>query len=583
MSALSERLLLLALTTVLFVTSFTPHLGGLAFSLLQFTMLGEAVQRFLNWKTKDIERLALSAGIGFATLPLAVAVCHSGCAVWIVSVYIITTLLLLVSKPQPPEIRLRIDVPSLSMYFAVLGVTLIATYLLRSWVLYPVLGVLITILIFVNYKKPSELLHILTIMYIFITVSTHRYMTAIFAEMFNLPMEVAIGEGHKLFFGYVASIYIMQFYNVSVLTSLSILFYQSILLYYALSMIFNSFIKKILVSLILTKYGFPISATFGLLALSFMLKEKRRNAILALLLSLLYGTRGLILAGLPLFLSLRKDWRTTLFAGLTLILSLLLLNKYILNYFNILNSFASSFTLDIDHIIKVLITFFTRERLQPNIDFYIMVAALSIPTVLSLALVIQNDKKIRIFSLSSIALFMLFIIFFLITRSIFENFASDIPYYFLYSASLLGFLALALYRQETTKRLALPLVVLLFIALIPKYFHVAYYENTFMNIPEYISLLVTLRNMFTDGTLLYDYGSYSYSALIRPYGNSIMVAEWASADRYLSMERPIYYIGSENITTLRMFYYLPHVQRSWQLVLKNKIIDAGTYCVFILR
>jgi hypothetical protein len=32
-----------------------------------------------------------------------------------------------------------------------------------------------------------------------------------------------------------------------------------------------------------------------------------------------------------------------------------------------------------------------------------------------------------------------------------------------------------------------------------------------------------------------------------------------------------------------MYYYLPHVQKSWIDVLRNKIIDSGQYAVFLLK
>jgi hypothetical protein len=88
--------------------------------------------------------------------------------------------------------------------------------------------------------------------------------------------------------------------------------------------------------------------------------------------------------------------------------------------------------------------------------------------------------------------------------------------------------------------------------------------------------------VYVKGTLLYDYGSYPYRYNLAKY-DAIMVAEWATSDRYLSQKGPIIYLGSPAIANYPMYFYLPHVQKSWLNALRNKIIDSDQYAVFLLK
>jgi hypothetical protein len=164
----------------------------------------------------------------------------------------------------------------------------------------------------------------------------------------------------------------------------------------------------------------------------------------------------------------------------------------------------------------------------------------------------------------------------------FENFASDIPYYFLYPSSFLAILILSKVLNRKFHKLFLLLIVFFFIASVPKFFYQPFYESIFTKYVNYFSLLVVFDKVYVKGTLLYDYGSFPFSAYLATY-KATMTAEWASSSNYLSQKGPIFYLGSPDIANRPMYFYLPHVQKSWLNVLRNKIIDSDQYAVFLLK
>ncbi len=259
-----------------------------------------------------------------------------------------------------------------------------------------------------------------------------------------------------------------------------------------------------------------------------------------------------------------------------------LLGRYVENYIKILSAFGRYIQLDLAFIIEIIVNFFTRYRLQPQLDFFILVIAYTLPIILSLFFIRQRNREIIILFISIVILFIMFGIIMLFRLSIFENYASDMPYYFLYPSSFLAIVILFKVANRTFHKLFILLVVFFFIALVPKFYYQHFYESTFMNYFNYGSFLVVFEKVYAGGTLFYDYGSYPYRYNLAKY-DAIMVAEWATSDRYLSQKGPIFYIGSPAIANYPMYYYLPHVQKSWINVLRNKIIDSGQYAVFLLK
>jgi hypothetical protein len=344
----------------------------------------------------------------------------------------------------------------------------------------------------------------------------------------------------------------------------------------------NNFIYKPFTALILAKYGFIASWLFGLYAIYNSLKGRTFLSLSALLLSSLFGTRGLILGGLPVIFSSLKNRKSLVIISVIGIILVAALNKYIQYYYNILYSFSKSFQLDLINILNLVVQFFIRNRLQPPLDFFILVIVYILPILLSLFFIKQRNRKIIILIVSTIVLFIIFIIIMLFRLSIFENFASDIPYYFLYPSSFLAILILSKVLNRRFYKLFLLIIVFFFIASVPKFFYQQFYENIFVNYVNYFSLLVVFDKVYVQGTLLYDYGSYPFSASLAKY-NAIMTSEWATSDKYLSQKGPIFYLGSPAIANYPMYFYLPHVQKSWLNVLRNKIIDSGQYAVFLLK
>ena len=578
-----NRLQLLAVATALFGASFIPYWGSLAFSLLQFTIFGEALQRFLRWETKGYERLGISAGIGLAVMPLAGVICQVGCIYWFATIYMTTAILAVVSKPQHIKLELEINIPSLIIFFILLWSSLITIYLLRNTLIYLLLALYISILLFINFRYKSELLQILTMIYIYMLVNIHTYLIRIISEMLNLGYLVKIQEAHSLFFGYIGLLSISKFYQYSSLFDLALLFYQFLFMNLLLSKLFNNnFIYKPLGALVFAKYGFVTSWLFGLYALYNSLRGGTFWGLSALLLSLLFGTRGLILGGVPVILSLIRGWKSLVIIVAASVAIWVLLNRYAENYIKILSAFGRYIQLDLAFIIENIVNFFTRYRLQPPLDFFILVIVYILPIILSLFFIRQRNREIIILFISTVILFIMFGIIMLFRLSIFENFASDMPYYFLYPSSFLAIVILFKVANRTFHKLFILLVVFFFIALVPKFYYQYFYESTFTNYFNYGSFLVVLEKVYAGGTLFYDYGSYPYRHNFAKY-DAIMVAEWATSDRYLSQEGPIFYIGSPAIANYPMYYYLPHVQKSWINVLRNKIIDSGQYAVFLLK
>ena len=578
-----NRLQLLAVATALFGASFIPYWGSLAFGLLQFTIFGEALQRFLRWETKGYERLEISAGIGLAVMPLAGVICQISCIYWFVIIYITTAILAVVSKPHHVELKLEIDMVSLVMYFILLWTSLVTIYLVRNPLIYVLLGLYVSILLFINFRYKSELLQILTMIYIYELVNIDIYLKRIISDMFNIGYLIKIPTTHSLFFGYIGLQSIHQFYQYNSLFGLVLLFYQFLFMNLIISKLFyNNFIYKLFTVLILAKYGFIASWLFGLYAIYNSLRGRTFLSLSALLLSSLFGTRGLILGGLPVILSLLKDRKSLVITSVIGIILVAILNIYIQNYYKILYSFSKSFQLDLINILNLVVQFFIRNRLQPPLDFFILVIVYVLPILLSLSFIKQKNREIIILIVSTIVLFIIFVTIMLFRLSIFENFASDIPYYFLYPSSFLAILILSKVFNRRLNKLFLLLIVFFFIASVPKFFYQQFYENIFMNYVNYYSLLVVFDKVYVKGTLLYDYGSYSFSANLAKY-NAIMTSEWATSDKYLSQKGSIFYLGSPAIANYTMYFYLPHVQKSWLNVLRNKIIDSGQYAVFLLK
>jgi len=578
-----NRLQLLAVATALFGASFIPYWGSLAFGLLQFTIFGEALQRFLRWETKGYERLGISAGIGLAVMPLAGVICQISCIYWFVIIYITTAILAVVSKPHHVELKLEIDMVSLVIYFILFWTSLITIYLVRNPLIYALLALYVSILLFINFRYKSELLQILTMIYIYMLVNIQTYLIKIISEMFNIGYLTKIPTAYSLFFGHIGLQSKHEFYQYNSLFGLVLLFYQFLFMNLILSKLFNNnFVYKPLAVLILAKFGFITSWLFGLYAIYYSLKGRTFLGLSALLLSSLFGTRGLILGALPVILSLLKDRRSLIIASVIGTILLAIFNKYIQGYYTIIYSFARGFQLDLMHNLNLVIQFFIRNRLQPPLDFFILVIMYILPVLFSLFFIKQRNRDIIILLISTIILFIIFGITMLFRLSIFENFASDIPYYFLISSSFLAILILSKVLNRRFHKLFLLLFVFFFIASVPKFFYQSFYENLFANYVNYFSLLVVFDKVYVKGTLHYDYGSYSFRASLAKY-NAIMTSEWATSDKYLSQEGPIIYLGSPAIANYPMYFYLPHVQTSWLNVLKNRIIDSGQYAVYLLK
>jgi hypothetical protein len=579
----ANRLQLLAVATALFGASFIPYWGSLAFGLLQFTIFGEAVQRFLRWETKGYERLEISAGIGLAVMPLAGVLCRIGCIYWFIIIYVTTAILAVVSKPHHVELKLEINMPSLVMYFILLWISLITVYLVRNTLIYVLFALYISILLFINFRYKSELLQILTMIYIYILVHAGDYLIRIISEIFNIAMVIKIQTGFSSFLGYIGLLSIQEFYQYNLLINLILLFYKFLFMNLILSKLFNSnFIYKLLSVLILANYGFVTSWLFGLYAIYNSLRGRTFLSISALLLSTLFGTRGLILGGLPVILSSIRGWKRLVIVTATSIILLVILNKYIEINFSIIYAFSKNFQLNLTTILDLIIQFFTRNRLQPPLDFFVLVIAYILPILLSLFFIKQRNRQIIILIISTIILFIIFGILMLFRLSVFENFASDIPYFFLYPSSFLAILIISKVLNQRFRILFLLLIVFFFIASIPKFFYQPFYESSFTNYVNYFSLLVVFNKVYVNGTLLYDYGSYPFSPYLAVY-NATMTVEWAKSYEYLSQKGPIFYLGSPAIASRPMYFYLPYVQKSWLNVLRNKIIDSGQYAVFLLK
>jgi hypothetical protein len=578
-----NRLQLLAVATALFGAALIPYWGSLAFGLLQFTIFGEALQRFLRWETKGYERLGISAGIGLAVMPLAGVICQIGCIYWFATIYMTTAILAVVSKPQHIKLELEINISSLLIFFILFWSSLITIYLLRNTLIYLLLALYISILLFINFRYKSELLQILTMIYIYVLVNIDTYLKRIISEMFNIGYLIKIPTTYSLFFGHIGLQSIHEFYQYNSLFGLVLLFYQFLFMNLILSKLFNNnFVYKPLAVLILAKFEFITSWLFGLYAIYNSLKGRTFLGLSALLLSSLFGSRGLILGALPVILSLLKDRRGWFIVSAIGIILLAILNKYIQHYYSIVYSFSKSFQLNLIDILNLVTQFFIRTRLQPQPDFFILVIFYILPILLSLFFIRQRNKVIIILIISIIVLFVIFGILMLFRLSIFENYASDIPYYFLYPSSFLAILLLSKVLDCRFRKLFLLLIVFSFIAYVPKFYYQSFYENIFTNYVDYFSLLVVYDKVYVKGILLNDYGSYPFGASLAKY-NAIMTSEWATPDKYLSKIGPIFYLGSSAIANYSAYYYLPHVQKSWLNVLSNKIIDSGQYAVFLLK
>ena len=579
----ANRLQLLAVATALFGASFIPYWGSLAFGLLQFTIFGEALQRFLKWETKDYERLGISAGIGLAVMPLAGVLCQIGCNYWFITIYITTAILAAVSKPHHVELKLEINTPSLVVYFVLLWISLITIYLVRNTLIYVLFALYISTLLYINFRYKSELLQILTMIYIYILVHVSDFLIRIISETFNIAIVVKISTTYSSFLGNIGGLSISEFYQYNSLFNLTSLFYQFLFMNLLFSRLFyNNFIYKLLSLLILAKYGFITSWLFGLYAIYNSIRGRAFLGLSALLLSSLFGSRGLILGGLPLILSLVKSWRSLVTITATVTILLVIFNKYMQNYYMIINEFSKYFKLNLTTTIDMIIQFFTRNKLQPPLDFFILVIAYILPILLSLFFIKQRNRQTMILIISIIILFIIFGVLMLFRLSIFENIASDIPYYFLYPASFLAILVLSKVLNQRFRILFLLLIIFFFIASIPKFFYQPFYESTFTKYVNYFSLLVVFDKVYVKGTLLYDYGSSPFSAYLATY-KATMTAEWVPSSNYLSQKGPIFYLGSPDIANRPMYFYLPHVQRSWLSVLRNKIIDSDQYAVFLLK
>jgi len=579
----ANRLQLLAVATALFGASFIPYWGSLAFGLLQFTIFGEALQRFLKWETKGYERLGISAGIGLAVMPLAGVLCQIGCIYWFVTIYITTAILAAVSKPHHVELKLELNTFPLVVYLILLWASLITTYLVRNPLIYVFFLLYISILLYINFRYKSELLQILTMIYIYILVYASNFLIKIISETFNIAMVIKNPTIYSSFFGHIGLLSISEFYQYNSLFDLTLLFYHFLFMNLLFSKLFyNNFIYKLLSLLILAKHGSITSWLFGLYAIYNSIRGRTFLGLSALLLSSLFGSRGLILGGLPVILSLVKSWRSLVIITATGTILLGIFNKYIQNYYTIINAFSKYFKLNLTIIIDIVIQFFIRNRLQPPLDFFILVIVYILPILLSLFLIKQRNRETIILIVSTIILFIIFGILMLFRLSIFENFASDIPYYFLYPSSFLAILILSKVLNRKFHKLFLLLIVFFFIASIPKFFYQPFYESIFTKYVNYFSLLVVFDKVYVKGTLLYDYGSYPFRAYLATY-NATMTAEWVPSSNYLSQKGPIFYLGSPDIANRPMYFYLPHVQKSWLNVLRNKIIDSDQYAVFLLK
>jgi len=359
-----------------------------------------------------------------------------------------------VSKPQHIKLELKINIFSLIVFFILLWSSLVTIYLLRNTLVYLLLALYISILLFINFRYKSELLQILTMIYIYMLVDIDTYLIRIISEMLNVGYVVKIQVAHSLFFGYIGLLSVYKFYQYSSLFALALLFYQFLFMNLLLSKLFNNnFIYKPLGALVFAKYEFVTSWLFGLYSLYNSLRGGTFWGLSALLLSLLFGTRGLILGGVPVILSLIRGWKSLVIIVAASIAFWVLLSRYVDNYIKILSAFGRYIQLDLAFIIEIIVNFFTRYRLQPQLDFFISVIVYILPIILSLFFIGQRNREITILFISTVILFIMFGIIMMFRLSIFENFASDMPYYFLYPSSFLAIVILFKVANRTFHKL----------------------------------------------------------------------------------------------------------------------------------
>lgn len=364
----------------------------------------------------------------------------------------------------------------------------------------------------------------------------------------------------------------------------SIYLISSLLVYISLYLFLSLFKSNdnsksilLIIFVIIGFYGFGISVAFALLALYYLLKDNLKISMPLFIISVFFGTRGLIAFGviyLVMFLKKASYRYKLLLAGVTLGVIFIIL-PYVTGYLKIVSIFLQGTeSSQINKLISNVVNFYTRERLQPWHDF--AVVSSTFLGIVLLGLVYSIKRRLFLFLLNILILTSLFIITFIGRVSYFENPASDIPYYFLYAAIINSVVVLYLARA---KPLVFAILLLLLIgALVPKYGYVTYYEHTFNKLQEYYALVSFIHTFGERNSYVYDYGSYPFRKYI-PNGN--LIQPWQDPFRHFSGR---YYIYSKKLQDMKMFFTLPTVQKSLTLIVSNNVVyDAGQYGISQVR
>ncbi len=359
--------------------------------------------------------------------------------------------------------------------------------------------------------------------------------------------------------------YIMKIYSFILFYSVFVLLSKTLKIKKDRCLLILAFIAPFIQS-----FGFPFSVYLAIIAFVFLLQGSIILSLLFFAVSVFYGTRGLILIGIPYLINAfaKANYKLKIIILLIILVLPIILYKYVLYNLSMINSFLNNVT--ISQLYNRLFDFLMRTRFQPQIDFYFILIAFIAVLLWGLIYLVREFKQgllLISFTINIIILLMLFAITFAGRISTFENPASDIPYYFLYPAVIMSIL-IASYLTKNEKiytTLVAFFVIILFLAYVPKLNYVSYYEQTFNFNGQYYNLLTFIHDFGLETHILYDYGSYKFSKFI-PDGK--LLQPWQSP--YLF--HGYIYIYSTSIYRLKMFFTLPYIQNQLISVSKTNII-----------
>lgn len=315
-------------------------------------------------------------------------------------------------------------------------------------------------------------------------------------------------------------------------------------------------------------FGFPTSVGFAALAYYYLTTKKFFSSSLIFALSLLYGTRGLMAFGIMYLLTIIKrvsNFTKLIFIFIVIVVGIIILFPYVQNYLTIIQRFGTP--QNISDIWGKLLDFIFRDRLQPWINFLFTAVGLSLLITIGF---VSAFRKRRWEALVSIIILMAFFIYtFSVRINIFENPASDIPYYFLYAAAInsaiVGF----------SNSFATPIFLILVAGGTHPSGYVTFYEHTF-DPQHYLAVVKYIQDFGKSTKFLYDYGSYRFRHYIP---NGVMLQPWQRPDNF----RGRYYIYSIYIYNTRMFYVLPHRQHEFIKSLQDVVYDTGLIRISPIR